>query len=367
MREETARRTRRDLARLATSGLDWITLSQRTEETIRRAVPFGPSCWHTLDPATLLFTGGVARDLGDEPRLPYHEYAIPDASKWAFLARSRRNVASLTRATRGHEESSPRYRELLKPRGVRREMRGSLVSDGAAWGAFGMFRTGAAEDFDEDEEAFLQSVVPLLADGFRRALLLTAALPSEAPDGPGIVVFDEHEDVESVSEAGSRWLAELSESGCDHLAIRAVAVRARRAGNEGATERSARARAYTRSGRWLTLHGTRLQTPAGERIAVVIEPSRPHEIAPIILHAYGLSDREREVAQLCLQGWSTAAIANRLHLSPYTVQDYLKSIFSKAGVRSRRDLVAKIFNEHYWPNMRPVEGIPDDWDGAALA
>lgn len=364
MREEVAGRSRRELARLATSGLDWITLSTQAEEILRRAVPFGPSCWHTLDPATLLFTGTVARDLGDEPRLPYHEYVVPDASKWAYLARSRRNVATLGRATQGHEETSPRFRELLKPRGITRELRGSLVSDGSAWGAIGMFRTGAAVDFDEDEESFVQSVIPLLADGFRRALLLTAELPFEAPDGPGIVVFDDHDDLEAVSDAATRWVEELSESGCDHLAIRAVAVRARRAGDGGISERSARARAYTRSGRWLTLHGTRLQTPAGERVAVIIEPSRPHEVAPIILRAYGLSDRERELAQLCLQGLSTAAIADRLHLSPYTVQDYLKSIFGKAGVRSRRDLVAKIFHEHHWPSMRPVDGLTDGWEGA---
>lgn len=48
-----------------------------------------------------------------------------------------------------------------------------------------------------------------------------------------------------------------------------------------------------------------------------------------------LSDRERQVLALVAQGLSNVEIGGRLHLSPATVKDHVKSLVSKLGVTNR--------------------------------
>jgi DNA-binding CsgD family transcriptional regulator len=85
---------------------------------------------------------------------------------------------------------------------------------------------------------------------------------------------------------------------------------------------------------------------ADGQLAVIFEPVQAHELAPLIAVALGLSDRERAVTELVAHGLTTNAIAGRLYISPWTVQDHLKAIFEKAGVRTRGELIARLFFDH---------------------
>jgi hypothetical protein len=56
---------------------------------------------------------------------------------------------------------------------------------------------------------------------------------------------------------------------------------------------------------------------------------------------------------------------NPLSVSPYTVQDHLKSIFDKTGARSRGELVGQIFLEHYVPRWQGFPNSPPGWSAKA--
>jgi DNA-binding CsgD family transcriptional regulator len=362
---------RDDVDRLSRSDLDVMSLIIEASEVIGRALPFDRTCWHTVDPGTMLFTGSVNRNLGCSGTwLAEHEYVIEDVNKWWFLARSGRCAGATSMATHGDLARSARHRSH-EAFGIGDELRVSFVSDGVYWGAAGFLRDADQPWFAQDDVELLVSLSPLLARSFRRAMVTTttnAAIdPVPVADGPGVIVFDEHGVVEAVSPAAERWVAELREEPkpagpAESSVVRSVAARARTIGTKGdPLELAARARVQTATGEWLLIYGTPLSGAAIGRVAVVIQPATPNEVAPLMALAYGLTDRETEITRLCMQGRSTKEIAATLFLSAYTVQDHLKAVFHKTGVHARSELVGQIFLEHYVTRWEPVPDAHTDW------
>jgi DNA-binding CsgD family transcriptional regulator len=93
----------------------------------------------------------------------------------------------------------------------------------------------------------------------------------------------------------------------------------------------------------VSLRAAPLRGTAGSQGVVVTVDAVPRaDLSRLALAARDLTAREQDVAVLVLQGADTRTIAAALHLSPHTVQDHLKTVFSKLGVNSRREMVARL-------------------------
>lgn len=352
------------IAELSGRGHDLVTFWREATGAIASAVPFyATPCFYTLDPASLLATSHYHDGL---PEIPQEwlalEYYEDDYNKMADVARSERGVATLHEATSGDVTRSRKYRLSMEPLGGEQEAIAALrTRSGEIWGALALYREPGQPLFDADELEFLARVSTHLAEGARRGLLIGEAKDPDAPEAPGLLVLDSSWEIESLSPGVEHWLAELPDDDRKKIgklppAVLAVAGRALRTAEQpDSPGEVAFARVLSRSGQWIVLHGASLVSEGRRRVAVIIEPAHPARITPLLMAAYSLTDREQEITRLVLEGNSTAQIAERLVVSPHTVQEHLKNIFEKTGVRSRRDLVGKVFFSHYEPRLRDNE------------
>lgn len=361
-------RARDRIDALAREGADLATFWREAQALIAPVIPhYGGACWYTLDPASLLITSHFNDDM---PELPpdalMHEYYVDDVNKLADVARSASGVSTLHEATGGDPSASPRWQANIAMGGDQELIAALRTDSGDTWGGIGLYREPGEPMFDADEIGFVRAIAPSLGAGARRALLLGEASDPEGPQSPGLLVLSAGGEVESATPGVAGWVSDLPggdwDAGRLPPAVESVAAQAlRSAEGRDAPGEVALARVLTRSGRWVVLHGATLVSAGAQRIAVIVEPAHPARITPLLMAAYGLTEREQDVTRLVLQGQSTAAIAERLVVSPHTVQQHLKSIFEKTAVNSRRDLVGKVFFSYYEPRLRDNEArVPQD-------
>ncbi len=332
-------------------------------------VPYyvGP-CWYTVDPASLLMTSHFNPAMPEIPpewlELEYAADDVHDLRRW--LA-PQSGVSTLHEATGGDPRTSPRWQANMEMGGDQELIAALRTRSGDPWASLGLYREPGQPLFSADEVAFIRAAAPFLGEGARRALLVGEARDPEGPDAPGLLVLSADGEVQSSTPGVERWVSELPggdwDAGRLPTAALAVAQRALRDAGADATAAVAVARVMSESGTWVVLHGAPLVGDGPARVAVIVEPAHPARISPLLMSAYGLTEREQEVTRLVLQGDSTALIAERLAVSPHTVQEHLKNVFEKTGVRSRRDLVGKVFFAHYEPRLRDneqraMDGLP---------
>ncbi len=335
MWEGRAHGARRDIAALAEAGLGVADLHAAAIEVVGRVVPTDLTCWASLDPHTVVIssmTSGAARIPAHfEPVLAACEYDGTEPHTFAELARRPSPVARLSDLPRRDRERSSRVNDVWRPLGLHHELRVVFRVDGVCWGAAGMVRT---TDFTDREAEFLTAVAPALACATRVA----ARAGGGGPERPAIVVVTADGEPRAATAAARAWRDELDDIAPGRFAVMVRAVvsgaRAAPSGTFGARIRDSR-------GGWILLRAARLVSDDDETV-VTLERASGDVLVDLLFAAYGFTPREREICREVLTGSSTADIADALGISAHTVQDHLKAVFAKAGVRSRGELAARL-------------------------
>ncbi len=366
----TVERVRRDVEVLAHAGLDAATFFAEVYESLSRAVPSCAACVATVDPATQLLTGGfkfgdfAGRDDQDEAWALF-EYGEVEPTSLTEMARAGVPAVGVHLATGGDVQRSPRLRELLGPYlGCTDELRVLAAVGGKMWGGLALFRDDASRPYREEDVEFVSSLAGFLACGLRAGLLarLAAVPPSPTGSGPAVIVVDNNGRTSRTSVGAEARMAVLGGGIDNPAAVIASLVAAARRYAAGVSVVLPSSRLRLPSGQWVVLHASPLSAVDGSTgdVVITIEEARPPEIVPLVVAAFDLTPRERDVTVLVLQGSDTHQIAAKLNVSTHTVQDHLKSVFNKTGVTSRRELVARVFFDLYAPRLGG-ELVPSGW------
>ena len=316
-------------------------------DEIRRTVPFEAYSWLLTDPETEVGCSPLADVpcLPELPRLIRLKYQTP-VNRWTSLGSQ---AARLRAATGDEPEQSLVWRELLHRYGVN-DVSSLVFRDRfGCWAFLDLWRIESGNKFTDDEQAFLTEITGPITQALRRcqARALEVVASGSEHRGPAVLMLSPDLEVRAQTPETDQYLRALVPPEGDHQPIPAGAynVAAQLLAIEtGVDNHAPSARAHMSAGTWLTLRAARLGGSGSTDqvdIAVTIENTSPTERTTLFERAFGLTAREAELLRHLVSGSDTTRIAQEMFLSEYTVQDHLKSIFSKTETRNRRTLLTR--------------------------
>jgi DNA-binding NarL/FixJ family response regulator len=322
-------------------------------EEIGRNVAFDAYAWVLTDPETEVGSDPLA----DVPFLPDLPTLLPklirlkyatETNRWTRLATP---VGRLHADTGGHPEHSLVWRELLSDYEVADAASVVFRDRYGCWGFLDLWRTGPGRLFSDRDAGYLSAVAPMVTTTLRRCQARTfgSSRTTDLPQGPVVLVLSPELQVKAQTAETAAYLQALIPTDPARRPVPAGAynVGAQLLATEaGVDARPARARVHLQHGAWLSLHAARMVGPgSGADIAVSIETTSPTQRIDLFSRAHGLSPREAELVAAVARGSDTRQLADELYVSENTVQDHLKSIFTKTGTRNRRALMARVLGD----------------------
>ncbi|MGH3675309.1 MAG: helix-turn-helix transcriptional regulator [Mycobacterium sp.] len=349
MSEKTAHRStfarlEERVARICARAQEPLDLLAAVAAEVRSEIPYAAGGWLLTDPDTMLITGVYAENVTRAQHLALIECELTtdDVNKFVELARCDIPAASLSAATGGDLSRSTRWSLIYRPNGYGDELRSVFSSASTTWGHVCLTRKAADPLFTVDEVDLVARLCSHIGNGIRACLQLASGSGIPASGAAALLMLADDGSVESMTPEVTEWLGPVENEQLEStIVLHEVAQRARTLAESGVGA-AAMARTRGRSGDWILVRGIRLERdgPGTGCTALVLEPARRSDIAPLLVHLHQLTPREKEVTQRLLSGMPTREIAGELWITTETLRGHVKAIFAKLGVSSRAELAA---------------------------
>ena len=349
-------RAREALVSLAGGEPDSDSFRHEAVAIMHRAIGVDGWGWLLTDPGARLPTHDFGENLVVDQALRRFFRMLPQAwnepgepavrpAQQGLPARPPPAVTTLSAATGGDLRRDLSWREVWGPAGVGDKMRAQLNAGGACWALLHLHRDGASKHYSEEDIKFVAGVAPLLAPRVRADLRAPGPRCADPVPEPGTIILNQELSLVAATEQAWQWVDRLGIPGPNPAEPLPGTVYVLASHVAASPERRpARVRVRAADGTWMVVRVAPLTT--GSQVAagyaVTLDAAPADDLAPLLMRAWGLTRREREVARLVIDGRSTEDIATALFVSVHTVRDHLKMIFGKVGVGRRQELVAAL-------------------------
>ena len=315
-------------------------------EALRPLVPFGPFAFLVTDPETGVGVSPLAEipDLTVLPRLVRARY-LTRLLRWTDLPSQ--GALTLAGATGGRPELSEVWVAVQRDAGVTDVLCAVLRDRFGTWGFLDLWRTGGA--FTDEEVGSVVEALPLATSALRASLARTFHLarrdevPVSSAVSAGVLLLDRALNPSGGTPQLRAWLDRLlpTPTGADPVPASALNVGAQLlAVDAGVSPAPAMARVHAGDGLWLSLRAAHVRGGPGG-IAVTYDVAGAGDRLEVFVRAHGLTTRERQLVAALASGADTRATARRLGITELTVQDHLRRVFDRTGVRSRAELLSR--------------------------
>jgi DNA-binding CsgD family transcriptional regulator len=359
---------RRRIIDVASRGLAIDRLPDLIMRELQRAIPIDGYRLFGIDPATRLVNRVLAASANDGwARLEYLQtiylafgpevyselsnvlkagipVAVFDEDQSICFGYPRSMLAAMT-----PKEHYRLFHEMSSPPGGGIQV--AFSAHGQVIAALQIYRREMRSAFRASDVAFLRVVAPIISDALSAALARERAMRASTEAGSGssgVLVLGASGQVQYATPEGERWSdlllsAEGAIDGPLPTAIWAAIAKLR----SGADVQAVGSIAVESPSGLVRVEATAARD--GD-IAVVMTPMQPPAL-PEIPPGWLLTRQEREVVKLVLRGASNRSIGEALSISDNTVETHLRHIYEKLDVRGRGELLARFFQEMFYPGI----------------
>jgi DNA-binding NarL/FixJ family response regulator len=344
------------IAALDAARLEDRDLRRQVLAVLREVIDFGAYVWLLTDPVTAVGAAPLAEVpcITELPALIKAKYATP-VNRWTALQLQACPAGLLNEAVGGELSRSHVWREVMSRYAIGDVASVVFADQYGCWGFLDLWRDNTRGPFNGTDAEFIASLAAPLASALRQCQARTfiePAAPHRHDGGPVVLTLDEDLRITSRTAASQAWLNVLLPPDPDERAIPASVYNVAAqllAAEQGIDDHPAWARTHLAGGFWLTLRAARLSpddkpgapTDGGATLVVTIEETSAAERLDLFSRAFALTAREHELLSLLATGSDTRAMARQMFLSEHTIQDHLKSIFTKTGARDRVTLLSR--------------------------